>query len=182
MSHACPLCRTSRTEPHFSDGRRDYFHCPACDLVFLHPAQRPGPNVEARRYVLHENDPADPGYLQHLRRLADPVAERVPAGSRGLDFGCGPAPVLVDILRARGFTMMSYDPQFFPDRSVLDATWDFVTCSEVIEHVHDPGALLDLFDRILRAGGTLAFMTRLHDGVSFDSWWYRRDVTHVCFY
>lgn len=182
MAHACPLCAAPDAMPFFRDAAREYFRCETCALRFLHPEQRPDARDEAERYQLHENDPDDPGYVGHLRQLADPLSQRVSPGSSGLDVGCGPAPVLAGILRARGFPTESYDPLFHPDETLLRGAYDFVTCSEVMEHVHHPAALLDTVERLLRPAGVFGVMTRFADGVPFDTWWYRRDITHVCFY
>jgi SAM-dependent methyltransferase len=135
------------------------------------------------RYLQHRNHRADEGYVRFLRRLADPVAERMPPGSRGLDFGCGPAPVLAELLTERGLVMASYDPLFDPDQKLLDAQYDFITCCEVLEHVHDPGDLLDRMPSLLRDHGLLGVMTSLRrEDQDFGTWRYRRDPTHVCFY
>ena len=162
---------------------RRYFRCPVCALIHLDPVQRAPAAEERARYDLHRNDARDPGYVRFLRELADPMIERLPPGARGLDFGCGPAPVLASIFAGAGFPCASYDPYFAPDRGLLEARYDFIACSEVIEHVHDPVAVLDQFRRMLVAGSVLGVMTRFHrDAVPFDTWWYRRDRTHVCFY
>jgi SAM-dependent methyltransferase len=130
----------------------------------------------------HRNDAADPEYLRFLSRLGDPLAERLSAGAQGLDFGCGPAPALAALLTARGFPCVAYDPQFAPDENLLERDYDFIACSEVIEHVHSPRDTFNLFARLLRRGGVLGIMTRFYDEAPFADWWYRRDPTHVCFY
>jgi hypothetical protein len=168
---------------YFEEPTRRYFRCDACALIYLDAAQRPTRADEAARYRLHDNRHDDPEYVNFLRRLGDPVCDVVPVGARGLDFGCGPAPVLGDLLSARGRPTAAYDPLFFPDEAVLSARYDFVTCSEVVEHAHDPGALFQRLGSLTRAGGTIGVMTRMYDPVpGFADWWYRRDPTHVCFY
>ena len=179
----CPLCAAPSPRLHHADAAREYLRCARCALVFLRPADRVPPLAEVMRYLEHRNSGDDPGYVEFLSRLADPVAGRLAAGARGLDFGCGPAPVLARILGDRGFPCVSYDPLFHPDERALDARYDFVTCSEVIEHVHEPRALLDRFARLLVPGGVIGIMTRFHGlEAPFARWWYRRDPTHVCFY
>ena len=180
---ACPLCGDASPAPCHTDRTREFLRCPRCALVFAHPAFRLLPLAEVIRYLEHRNDPADQGYVRFLSRLADPVRARTPAGSRGLDYGCGPAPVLGGILTAAGLPTVSYDPLFHPDESPLERTYDFVTCSEVVEHVHAPGAFFPRIAGLVRPGGMLAFMTRFY-GVEapFATWWYHRDATHVCFY
>lgn len=141
------------------------------------------PMEEVLRYVQHENRRDDPRYLHFLRRLADPLRARLSPGDCGLDFGSGPVPVLGELLTAEGFPTASYDPLFAPDDALLDGRYDFIACSEVVEHLHDPSAVFALFARMLRPGGTLGVMTRFfgHEA-PFEAWWYRRDPTHVCFY
>ena len=180
---ACPLCGSSTGPTYFVDGRRRYACCTECALVFVHPADRPRPLEEALRYLEHENRRDDPGYAAFLRRLADPVCAHVPIGARGLDVGCGPTPLLSELLTASGRPTEHYDPLFFPVAELLLETYDFVTCCEVVEHAHDPTALFGQLSRLIRPGGVIAIMTQFrptHD--SFDSWWYRRDTTHVCFF
>ncbi len=179
----CPLCASGDASLYHDDGRRRYYRCPECLLVYLDPGQRPTPDEESARYREHRNQAGDTGYESFLRRLADPVVARLAQGAAGLDFGCGPEPVLGGILEAHGFTVSSYDPLFHPDVAALDNTYDFITCSEVLEHVHDPDSLLMRLGSMLRAGGLLGIMTRFpgHEH-PFADWWYPRDATHVCFY
>lgn len=179
----CPLCERAETPVLLADGGRVYHHCAACDLIFLHPGGRLTPLGEVMRYLEHENDRTDPEYIRFLRRLGDPLCVRVPAGARGLDFGCGPVPALGEWLTRQDRDTVSYDPLFHPDETLLEGRYDFVTCSEVVEHAHHPRTLFDVLARLLRSGGVLGIMTRFH-GVEapFATWWYRRDPTHVAFY
>jgi SAM-dependent methyltransferase len=179
----CPLCTAPISVGYLETSDRRYFRCAECDLVFVHPDDRPGPEEEAARYLAHRNSGDDAGYVRFLRRLADPVCARMPAGSRGLDVGCGPVPVLAELLTDAGRPTVSHDPLFRPAKEVFRDTYDFVTCSEVVEHAHDVAALFAQLVGVLRPGGTLGVMTSLlDDRTDFESWWYRRDLTHVCFY
>lgn len=181
---ACPLCgaRDAHVEAAPSDAR-SWFGCPVCDLIYLHPTQQPSPGEARARYELHRNDAPDAGYVRFLRELADPVIERLPPGARGLDFGCGPAPVLASLMTAAGFPCEAYDPCFAPDETLLRRRYDFVTCSEVAEHVHDADGLFTRLEGLLVPRGLLGIMTRFHRAATpFATWWYRRDPTHVCFY
>lgn len=135
------------------------------------------------RYREHRNAIDDPRYLDFLDRLAAPVAARLPPAARGLDYGCGPVPAMALLLERRGFPTASWDPHFRPAPAVLDSTWDFVTCSEVLEHIASPRAALDTFACLLRDGGLLGIMTQFRDERRpFANWWYRRDPTHLCLY
>ena len=179
----CPLCQYHHCQTFAHADGRDYFRCPSCELTFVHPDQLPAARAERAHYDLHENDPNDPGYRAFLDRLATPLCERLKPGSEGLDFGCGPGPALAQMLEQRHQRMAIYDPLFFPDDTVLAQQYDFVTCTEVVEHFHRPEKDFALLVSLIRPGGLLAIMTSLlHDEIDFRKWHYRRDPTHVCFY
>lgn len=179
----CPLCGAVAHGAITTGDAREYFRCAGCALVFLHPAQRLSAADEKARYELHRNDPADADYVAFLRRLADPIAARLQPGARGLDFGCGPAPVLSQLLTGSGLPCAAYDPFFHPNESLLRERYDYVVCSEVVEHAHDAAAMFATLHSLLRPGGVLGVMTRFYPECdAFGDWWYRRDPTHVCFY
>lgn len=162
---------------------RDYWRCGACEAVFLDPAQRLTQAQEQEHYRLHRNDVDDPGYRRFLSRLATPLLEKLAPGASGLDYGCGPGPALAAMLTEAGHAMSLYDPLFRDERSVLDRTYDFVTCTEVAEHFHHPRDEFERLDGLLKPGGWLAVMTAfLEDGEDFARWHYRRDPTHVVFF
>ncbi|WP_382321659.1 class I SAM-dependent methyltransferase [Hydrogenophaga sp. UC242_53] len=70
-----------------------------------------------------------------------------------------------------------------PTRAHWPPPHDFITCTEVAEHFHDPAAEFRRLDALLRPGGWLALMTRFQtDDARFAQWHYRRDPTHVVFY
>ena len=148
----CPLCHAvpaglfhERLDKRY--GARTYYRCATCRLIFLLPGQRLAPADEKARYDTHENKPDDPGYLGFLRRLADPVLERVRPNSEGLDYGSGPGPAMQAIFAEHGHSVANYDPFYAPDPSVLEREYDFVTCSETIEHFYRPD---DEFQRMAR--------------------------------
>jgi len=167
----------------YEDAARTYHRCSRCSLVFVPARFHPGPAEEKARYDLHRNDPADPDYRAFLERLALPLAAKLAPGARGLDFGCGPKPVLARILSGLGFTMLHYDPFYAPDAAALDTTYDFIACSETVEHFFNPRAGWELMLRLTRPGGWIGVMTSpVEETESFGDWHYRRDPTHVSFY
>lgn len=178
----CPLCGGDARPFARVDGQ-DYFRCPDCMLTFLDPARMPDLAAQKAVYDLHHNDPADTGYRAFLDRLAAPLTAHLVPGDHGLDYGCGPGPALAAMLRERGFPMAVWDPIYAPDPDALQRRYRFVTCTEVVEHLHDPAAAFERFDRLLEAGGWLGIMTMwLTDDSAFSHWHYRRDPTHVCFW
>lgn len=164
---------------------RRYRRCTTCEATFLISEQLPPPEVERARYDQHNNDPDDRRYREFLRRLADPVLERIEAGREGLDFGSGPVPVLADLLRAAGLRVSCFDPFYAPDRTLLTGSrrYDFITCCEVVEHLHHPAEEFERLERLLRPGGILGVMTEFQtEDERFARWYYREDRTHVVFY
>lgn len=143
---------------------------------------RPTPSDEKARYETHENDPSDEGYRGFLSRLADPLVEVLPSGAAGLDYGSGPGPTLSVMLEERGHPMAIYDAFFAPDEGVFDRSYDFITCSETVEHFFRPREEFERLYGLLRPGGWLGVMTRFVPDRDFETWWYVRDETHVCFY
>jgi SAM-dependent methyltransferase len=178
----CPLCATAGAPLAFAAHRRSYYRCGECDLLFVAAADRPSPEVERAVYEQHDNDPADPGYRAFLDRLAAPLVARLEPGARGLDYGCGPGPALAAMLTEAGYPTAVYDPLFAPDRAPLARRYDFVTCTETVEHFHDPAAELARMGALVAPGGWLAVMTALVDARLGPRWWYLRDPTHVCCY
>jgi 2-polyprenyl-3-methyl-5-hydroxy-6-metoxy-1,4-benzoquinol methylase len=164
-------------------GGRDYRRCDACRATFLEPAQRLSREEEHAQYLLHQNDAGDPAYRRFLSKLANPLLSRLSPRAEGLDYGCGPGPALAQMLREAGHVVSLYDPFFAPDRSALDRTYDFITCTEAAEHFHAPADELDRLGSIVRPGGLIAIMTSFQvDDDLFAGWHYRRDPTHVVFY
>ena len=182
MPH-CPLCTAPAAAPFFEDRRRPYCQCAACDLIFVPPSHHPSPAEERAEYDLHQNDPADPDYRRFLKRLCDPLTAQLPPGAAGLDFGCGPGPALAQMLRDAGHPTALYDPIYFPDSSVLHHKYDFVTATEVIEHLHHPAKEITRLLDLLKPGGLLGIMTKRSTGQrEFATWHYKNDKTHVAFY
>jgi len=179
----CPLCHGKAIGHYLSDKRRDYLRCAGCDLVFVPPKQHLSPVEEKAHYDLHENDPVDAGYRRFLSRLADPMLACLPTGAAGLDFGAGPGPTLSRMFAEAGHPTAIYDCYYANDPSVLEKTYDFVTASEVVEHLAEPGDVLQQLWSLLRPGGWLGLMTkRVTDREAFARWHYKNDPTHISFF
>lgn len=160
-----------------------YVHCPQCDLHYLNPAQRLGPDAERARYDLHTYAADDEGYARFTAPLIATVTDLVARGARGLDFGAGRVPLLARTLAAHGLTVALYDGFYWPDRAVLREAYDFVTSCEVVEHFYAPARDFARLRALLKPGAPLVIMTELwHGRGAFHDWSYRRDPTHVSFY
>lgn len=182
MASGCPLCGTPDAELVHRDIRH-FLQCPECGLIFVPPGEHLDAASEKARYDLHRNDPGDPDYRRFLARLGDQMLARLPAGAEGLDFGCGPGPALAAMLTDAGHRMRVYDPFYAPDKGVWLQSYDFITSSEVFEHLYRPADELDRLFAALKSSGLLGVMTSFAPPMpGFARWHYTNDPTHVCFY
>ncbi len=184
---ACRLCggTTSSLDAPSSSAATPYSRCHVCGYIGLDPAFFPSREEEKRRYLLHKNSAADSGYAAYLRHFVDTaIFPYLIPGSRILDFGSGPEPVLSSLLRDSGYDCDSYDPFFMPSDRWRGRDYDAVILHEVVEHLHDPGKTLLGIIPNLKPGGLIAVRTRFPpaDDEDFLSWWYRMDPTHVGFF
>ena len=176
----CALCGGATTP--FAPSPATHVDCSACGLVTLRRELHPTADAELARYRLHENSPDDPGYRAFLARLVEPLVAAVTPGSEGLDFGCGPGPTLSVMLRERGLACALHDALFSPNPGALARTWDFVACTEVVEHFREPAASWRELLSLVRPGGVLGVMTQPLTGpreARFTDWAYARDPTHL---
>ena len=126
---------------------------------------------------------SDERYRDFLSRLWNVLRPKLTAGATGLDYGCGPGPALVQMMREEGFKTRKYDLYFFPDTAPLTKEYDFIACTETVEHLRKPRETLALFDSLLKSNGILGIMTGILDDRSkFADWGYQRDPTHIAFY
>ena len=179
----CPLCKT-QAPTYCTDRNRDYLRCPHCDLVFVPPNYLLSHDEEKKRYDFHQNDPNDSRYRTFLIRLFAPIEAKLSPGARGLDFGCGPGPTLSLMLEEAGYPCAIYDSHYADHPDVLTTQYDFLTCSETLEHMYRPREEFERFLTLVKPGGWIGIMTQQHDTapVPFDRWHYKDDDTHVCFF
>lgn len=186
----CPVCgrrefRAPGAPPWALARDASYFRCPRCSYVYLDRNLLAAPEEEKARYLLHRNDPADPGYRSWLEDfIRKAVLPFAPPGGRILDFGSGPVPALARLLSDRGYRVSVYDPYFAPDRTSRAGPFDLISLHEVAEHLARPYFELSRLARALAPGGRLAIRTRFapEDPGEFRTWWYREDPTHVGFF
>ncbi|MCL1093904.1 class I SAM-dependent methyltransferase [Shewanella kaireitica] len=179
----CPLCGCTHSELFDRDKARYYRRCQTCQLVFVPPKFHLSVADEKAIYNFHQNSAADKGYRQFLSRALVPLFSRLASQAQGLDFGCGPGPAISVIAAESGIQISNYDPYYYNDMALLQQQYDFVTTTEVIEHVADALMLLQKLDNLLKPGATLVVMTkRVIDKAAFTQWHYKRDLTHICFY
>lgn len=179
----CSLCGNSEAIFFHHDRLREYWRCQICRLVFVPPSYFLSAADEKAEYDRHQNNPNDPGYRKFLSRLFEPMNTHLPPESTGLDFGSGPGPTLSLMFTEAGHKTQIYDPFYAPDSSVFEQRYDFITATEVVEHLHAPADELNRLWNCLKPGGQLGIMTKLVlNQNAFARWHYIRDLTHVCFF
>ena len=179
----CPLCFTNNSTPFYRDRLRIYLKCPNCFLVYVPSQYHLDQEDEKKRYDLHQNKSYDLKYRQFLSKLLTVMVPQLQRGSRGLDFGSGPGPTLSLMFTELGFSMQIYDPFYANDKTVLNDTYDFISCSETFEHFRKPQEEWELLLRLVKRKGWIGIMTQLFQKeMVFSNWYYKNDETHICFY
>lgn len=181
--NSCPLCSSTALSFFHRDKHREYLRCDVCQLVSVPPAYLLSSVDEKAFYDHHENNSEDLGYRRFLGRTWDPLFERISPAMGGLDFGCGPGPTISVMAQESGIAMDNYDLYYFNRPELLERQYDFITMTEVIEHVADASALLAQLNSMLKSNAVLAIMTkRVLSAEAFTHWHYKSDLTHIRFY
>lgn len=91
-----------------------------------------------------------------------------------MDFGCGLGPTLSKMFEEAGFSVNIYDVFYAEDKTVLEQQYHFISATEVVEHLFEPGKVLKQLWQQLLPGGTLGLMTKLViDPQAFAGWHYK---------
>ncbi|MFN2341647.1 MAG: methyltransferase domain-containing protein, partial [Halanaerobium sp.] len=153
----CKICGSSNLES--LDIQNKYYHCQECEVIFIDPAEIVAPTEEKERYEGHDNNHQNEGYVKMFENFIDDLIQpniNLKEINDVLEFGCGPGPVLADLLESEGLKVDRYDPYFFPDKVFLDKKYDLITSTEVFEHFSDPVKEMELLTSHLREDSYLA--------------------------
>ena len=179
----CKICKNQKATIFTNIKQKRYWKCSYCEAIFLDKEFYLSSNDEYKHYLTHNNDVNDPRYKKFLSNLMLPLIERMKLNSIGLDYGCGPGPALSLMLKEKGYQMFNYDPFFHPKKSNLLKKYDFICCTETVEHFHNPFGEFTRFNELLNDGGIIGIMTNFHSEQDiFENWFYIKDPTHVVFY
>lgn len=186
----CPLCL------HEADyfltfetklGNRNYYQCTNCSSIHLDRNELLAFQEEERRYAMHNNDVEDVRYQEFVSPVYNQIIHDQNKNASGLDYGCGPGPVITHVLEQKGFNNIKlFDPYFFNTPKLLNEKYQFIICCEVIEHFSNPKKEFKLIKNLLNPGGKFYGKTELLyeelDAEGFQKWWYKNDPTHCFFY
>jgi len=160
-----------------------YYRCNTCfayvkDVQYYFTAEQ-----EKKHYEFHNNDVNDIGYQKFTSPITNEILTRFSSNTLGLDFGCGKGPVITKQLVDQKYKVHLYDPYFYPDQSYSNYKYDYIFSCEVFEHFYSPNQEIKHLKSLLKSNGLLLIMTHLYqDQVPFESWYYRKDETHVFIY
>lgn len=177
----CTLCE-SELEKQVDN---QYFECETCGAYVMNSQQWLGAEDEKARYDTHNNDISDPGYRKFVSPIADAILRDFLSEHHGLDYGCGPGPVIAAILRENNYSIDLFDPFYYPNYRFLEKQYDFIFSCEVFEHFFNPKQEIEKLLGLLKPNGKLYIMTHIYDSkieVDFSKWYYRKDPSHVFIY
>lgn len=178
----CPLCKGESTI-FYQFKTRLYHQCKTCKGIFVDASLIPELNDEKLRYEEHHNDVNNKGYQKFVSPITNSILKKYSPHHKGLDFGAGTGPVIAKILKEQHYDIKLYDPFFHNSPSLLNQTYDYIACCEVIEHFHFPAKEFELLKKILNNGEALYCMTDIYDrSIDFHKWYYKNDLTHVFIY
>lgn len=180
----CAFCGHKTTAFYDEWLKQTAWRCQACHAVFKDPKVYLSSTLEKARYDTHNNTIDNEGYVQYLTTFMDQAVKPFIEEGSALDYGCGPGPVLGELLTRRGFDVSNYDPFYAPNEALLNKKYDLITLTEVLEHVFDPNKVFQTLAQALKPEGILAVMTSFvpRSNEDYLTWWYKRDATHVVFY
>ena len=179
----CLLCQSDKTSHFHKEESRQFLICLNCSYVFVPKIYQLSEDEEKLRYDTHNNNPKDIRYRQFLSQLSEPLLKKISDNSFGLDFGSGPGPTLSLILEGYGHQVALFDKFYAKDTSVFNRKYDFITATEVIEHLSNPMTEINRLIKCLNDGGYLAVMTQiLTSKIDFSNWYYKNDPSHIGFF
>jgi hypothetical protein len=140
-------------------------------------------DAEKNRYLKHNNDVFDLKYQKFVQPILDFILNNHTCFEKGLDFGAGTGPVISKLLKDKDYITNLYDPFFHDNKDILNESYDYIVCCEVIEHFYNPYNEFLLLKRLLTTRGKIIIMTDIYsENIDFKNWYYKNDETHTFFY
>lgn len=178
----CKICGSQHLKE-ITAHKQKYYGCANCHFIFIDESHLMTREEEFAEYELHENTIDNEGYVMMFERfMEEGLYPYVKTPKRVLDFGCGPGPVLAELMKRKGYEVEVYDIFYAPDKP--KGLFDAVTSTEVFEHFVNPLKEIELILSMMKKGAYMAVMTQYHpkDDEEFKKWWYNREDSHISFY
>lgn len=191
----CPVCDSGSCSEFMTHEGIDLYACADCGTVFMHPL----PTAEEVTGIYDDSyDGASAGYfakvdkkIRRSRRRMRNLSRYAQSGAF-LDIGCNGG-FMVEAARERGFdahgldidgVSIAYARRHYPKNTFFHGTienfiaasevqvFDFIYCSEVIEHLPDVQGFVDSVAKLLRPGAVFFVTTP-----DISHWRRPRDLT-----
>lgn len=177
----CPLCYNNLIFDIQGPQNRKLNLCNNCMLVFSEKENLPEWNYEKAFYLNNSDDKKDKRHKTLLSNVIEIALPLLHGKRRGLDFGCGPVPVIPGLIKKEGFNCEFYDPIFFSEPPA--GKFDFIFAVNCIEHFFRPADEFHKIENLISHGGILIIMTQLwNNAQKVQNWPYAADPTRVLFY
>lgn len=175
----CELCGGETLSPI----NEVYEQCNNCKGIIRKLEFRLTPSQEKSRYLEHNNDVFDKRYQQFTAPVTQYILSNYNTSHTGLDYGCGPGPVIAHVLNQNGIKPTLYDPYFMPGKGYTAQLFDYIYSCEVFEHFWYPAQEIKHLLSRLKPKGRLIVHTALYrNHTPFKGWNYKNDPTHVFIY
>ncbi len=177
----CKICGALIIVEVDKKGRNTYGFCKKC--MFTEKINKINSEIEKNEYERHNNNSDNIGYVNYINNFLDEAVTPFVKSGLHLDYGCGPGPVLHELMINKGFRSKTYDYYYHHDKNYAEYKYDVITSTEVFEHFYDPLRNIEKILTLLKRGGIISIMTSfVKPADEFYDWWYIRDITHVSFY
>lgn len=179
----CTLCGSVKLHklPSVAKLEKTYYSCGDCELIFVDPTQRLSREDEKNQYLVNANTLDEEAHIAVLNQIIEPALAYINEDMKGLDYGCGPDPLLSKLLEKKSLRCYNYDPLF--DFGHPEEIYDYIFATECLENFFVPAVDLKRMDDMLKSGGYLFITTSQSPSIEkFEDWNYRHDPTHVSFY
>jgi FkbM family methyltransferase len=161
----CPVCQAPSPFA-LSKKSQNYHRCPSCECVFT-------PQIAVSILVTENNGHSarhDQGQDQTRLLRVKQTLGRPP--EQLIDFGCG-AGETTRFLQSLGIPTSGIDHDTpLQLKDVPDASVDGIMMVEVIEHLYEPHAVFQQFNRILKTGGVVYVESSFADAKDLSNWPY----------
>lgn len=173
----CLICGSTTKTEYDKQLKADYYRC-NCGFIFK--SRIIDGQEEYDHYAKHNNTMENTGYVDMFKKLLSKVEAYIKP-DKMLDYGCGPGPVLAELLKNEGCFVKTYDKYFEHDIDFSEYQYSTIFMTEVIEHMDEPLKELTRLRNLLSEDGHLIIQTMFIQE-PYDSWWYRRDYSHISFF
>ena len=152
LESKCPVCELQKAHFFLRVNEWQYAQCSECQFVFTHPH----PDQAYLNTLYEVPEGVQIRQISSRKRRAFMRAfflrKYVKGGKKALDIGCG-AGFIVESLRQFGADAYGFDKVYLNSNDIISEFsdyFDFIYSSEVIEHVSELDAYLELIKKISR--------------------------------